>query len=73
MTASRWLLLVLTLVVAAILAIAIGTISVPISAIADALRGDQSTPAMVVRSLRIPRVVLASLVGAGLGMSGAAL
>jgi iron complex transport system permease protein len=73
MRPSRWLLLVLTLVVAAILAIAIGTISVPLSAIVDAFRGDQSTPAMVVRSLRIPRVVLASLVGAGLGMSGAAL
>jgi len=73
MTASRWLLLVLSLVVAAILAIAIGTINVPISAIGDALRGDQSTPALVVRSLRIPRVILATLVGAGLGMSGAAL
>ena len=73
MTLSRWLLLVVTLIVAAILAIAIGTISVPVSAIVDAIRGDQSTPAMVVRSLRVPRVVLASLVGAGLGMSGAAL
>ena len=73
MTVSRWLLLVITLIVVAILAIAIGTISVPLSAIVDAIRGDQSTPAMVVRSLRVPRVVLAALVGAGLGMSGAAL
>jgi iron complex transport system permease protein len=73
MKASTWVLLVVTLLVAAILAVAIGTISVPISALFDALRGDQSTPAMVVRSLRVPRVVLAVLVGAGLGMSGAAL
>jgi iron complex transport system permease protein len=73
MKPSRWLLLTVALLVAAVLAIAIGTISVPISAIVDAFRGGQSTPAMVIRSLRIPRVVLASLVGAGLGMSGAAL
>jgi iron complex transport system permease protein len=73
MTPSRWLLLVSALLVAAVLAIAIGTISVPISAIVDAFRGGQSTPAMVIRSLRVPRVVLAALVGAGLGMSGAAL
>ena len=73
MKLSRWLWLGLALVVALILAIAIGTISVPISAIVDAFRGGQSTPAVVVRSLRVPRVILASLVGAGLGMSGAAL
>ncbi len=73
MRLSRWLWLGLALVVALILAIAIGTISVPISAIVDAFRGGQSTPAVVVRSLRVPRVILASLVGAGLGMSGAAL
>jgi len=73
MKPSRWALLVLALFVAAVLAIAIGTIRVPISALADAFRGSQSTSAFVVRSLRVPRVVLATLVGAGLGMSGAAL
>ena len=74
MPLSRWLFLVGALVAAAFLAIALGTISVPISAIFDALRGvTDSTPAMVVRTLRLPRVGLAVLVGAGLGMSGAAL
>jgi len=74
MSASRWILLVGALVVASLLAIAIGTISVPISAIVDALRGvTDSTPAMVVRTLRLPRVALAIFVGAGLGTSGAAL
>ena len=74
MTPSRWVLLLLALVLAAFLAIAVGTISVPLSAIVDALRGaTDSTPAMVVRTLRLPRVALAILVGAGLGMSGAAL
>jgi iron complex transport system permease protein len=74
MPVSRWALLLGALVGAAVLAIAIGTISVPLSAIFDGLRGvTDSTPAMVVRTLRLPRVVLAIFVGAGLGSSGAAL
>ena len=74
MTPSRWLILLSALAVAAFVAIAVGTISVPLSAVVDALRGvTDSTPAMVVRTLRLPRVALAMLVGAGLGMSGAAL
>ena len=66
-------MLLLALFVAMLIAIAIGTIRVPISAIVEAFQGGQSTPATVVRSLRIPRVVLAALVGAGLGVSGASL
>jgi iron complex transport system permease protein len=74
MTLSRWLMLLGVLAIAAFVAIAVGTISVPLSAVVDALRGmTDSTPAMVVRTLRLPRVALAVLVGAGLGMSGAAL
>ena len=74
MTLSRWLILLGTLAIAAFVAIAVGTISVPLSAVFDALRGvTDSTPAMVVSTLRLPRVALAVLVGAGLGMSGAAL
>jgi iron complex transport system permease protein len=74
MTLARWLVLLAALAGAAFVAIAVGTISVPLSAIVDALRGvTDSTPAMVVSTLRLPRVALAILVGAGLGMSGAAL
>jgi len=74
MSATRWALLVGALLVAALLAVAIGTINVPMSAVWDALRGRTDTmPAMVVRTLRLPRVALAMIVGAGLGMSGAAL
>ncbi len=74
MSASRWLLLVAAVVAASLLAIAVGTIDVPLSAVWDALRGHvDSAPAMVVRSLRLPRVALAILVGAGLAMSGVAL
>jgi len=74
MTLARWLMLLAILAVAAFVAIAVGTITVPLSAVFDAFRGvTDSTPAMVVTTLRLPRVALAILIGAGLGMSGAAL
>jgi iron complex transport system permease protein len=74
MSAFRWSVLVVALLAAALLAVAIGTISIPPSALFDALRGSGSgVAATVIRTLRVPRVVLATLVGAGLGMSGAAL
>ncbi len=74
MSTGRWLLLGVVLAAVSILAIAVGTIPVPISAIWDALRGTGDTQlTYVVRALRLPRVVMASLVGVGLGMSGAAL
>lgn len=74
MSRLRWLSLLIALVVAALLAIGIGTINIPPSALFDALRGRGSGVAdVVIRTLRVPRVLLAMLVGAGLGMSGAAL
>ena len=74
MTATRWVLLVVLLAAASVLAVAVGTISIPISGLWDALRGSGDSMAVtVVRTLRVPRVTLAILVGAGLGMSGAAL
>jgi iron complex transport system permease protein len=74
MSAARWLGLVILLVAASLLAVAVGTVSIPIPALWNSLRrvGD-TMPIMVVWTLRIPRVALAILVGAGLGMSGAAL
>jgi iron complex transport system permease protein len=74
MPLARWALLVIALVAASLLAVAVGTVSIPISALWDALRHvGETMPIMVVWTLRIPRVALAILVGAGLGMSGAAL
>jgi iron complex transport system permease protein len=74
MSPARWLALVLVLVGISIVAVAVGTIPVPISTIWDAVRGAGDPQlAYVVRALRLPRVVMASLVGVGLGMSGAAL
>jgi iron complex transport system permease protein len=74
MSVPRWIALVLALVLAALLAISIGAMSISPSDIWKAISGgEESVPVLVVRTLRLPRVALAALVGAGLGMSGAAL
>jgi iron complex transport system permease protein len=74
MPLARWIGLVLLLVGAGVVAIAVGAISVPISEVWNAVTGGpESMYVNVVRTLRLPRVTLAMLVGAGLGMSGAAL
>ncbi|HEU4641652.1 MAG TPA: iron ABC transporter permease [Gemmatimonadaceae bacterium] len=72
--AAMWggaMVLLAALVVAAV---AWGTVPLAPRAVALAVlgRGDPGTVA-IVRALRLPRVALALLVGAGLGMSGAAL
>jgi iron complex transport system permease protein len=74
MSPWRWAALVFVLVVACVVAVAVGTISIPISDLWQGVVGAGDTmPAIVVRTLRLPRVTLAIFVGAGLGMSGAAL
>jgi iron complex transport system permease protein len=69
-----WLAATVALLAAGVLGVALG--SVPLAP-RDVLRavaglGDETTVA-IVRSLRMPRVMLAAVVGAGLGISGAAL
>jgi iron complex transport system permease protein len=74
MSVWRWVGLVCALLAACLLAVSVGTISIPISEVWHALAGSgDSMPATIVRTLRLPRVTLALLVGAGLGMSGGAL
>ncbi len=72
MRASRWAVLVAALIAAGVLGLAIGTIRLSPSQLWDGVRG-LGDAAFIVRGLRLPRVVLAALVGAGLGMSGGAL
>ena len=72
MRVSRWAGLVAALLLAAVLGLAIGTIRLSPAQVWDGLRGIGES-AFVVRGLRLPRVVLAALVGAGLGISGGAL
>jgi len=74
MSVLRWTALVLALLLAALVAISVGAMSISPSDIWKAISGGpESVPVLVVRTLRLPRVALATLVGAGLGMSGAAL
>jgi iron complex transport system permease protein len=69
-----WLALVAALLAIAMIAVARGAVSVPLAAVLDALRGrGDPTAIAIVRDLRLPRVVLGALVGAGLAASGAAL
>src|SRR5207302_10671366 len=65
---------VAVLVLIAMLAVARVAVSISIAAVMDALRGrGDPTAVAIVRDLRLPRLVLGALVGAGLGASGAAL
>jgi iron complex transport system permease protein len=69
-----WLGLIAALLTVAMIAVARGAVSVSLAAVLDALRGrGDPTVIAIVRDLRLPRVMLGALVGAGLGASGAAL
>jgi iron complex transport system permease protein len=71
---SRWLLLVLALLVALGAGVMLGTLRLsPADVLAGVLGTGTPTQVAVVRALRLPRVLLAALVGVGLGASGAAL
>lgn len=71
---AYWLALALVLLATAMTAIAVGPVSVPLASVIDALRGHGDPTAIaIVRDLRLPRVILGALVGAGLGASGAML
>ena len=71
---SYWIVLAVVLVAVAMIAIAVGPVSVPLPSVFAALQGKGDPTAIaIVRDLRLPRVVLGALVGAGLGASGAML
>jgi iron complex transport system permease protein len=69
-----WAAALVALVGLATAGVALGAVPLDVSDVWAALmgRGDPVAVA-IVRTLRLPRVALAALVGAGLGMSGAAL
>jgi len=69
-----WVVLIAAVLLIAMIAIALGAVSVSLTDVIEALRGrGDPTAIAIVRDLRLPRVVLGALVGAGLGASGAAL
>ena len=64
--------LVALLVLAALLGLAVGSRTLPVGTVVDALvYPDGSDAATIVRGLRLPRTVLAIAVGAALGVAGA--
>lgn len=74
MTPARWAALSAALVVAMVVATLVGTVAVPVGDAMAALAGRGSPlAAQIVRDLRLPRVLLVALVGAGLGTAGSAL
>ena len=74
MRASRWALLALALVIALVAGVLVGTMHLsPADLLSGVMGVGDPMPIAVVRTLRLPRVLLAALVGAGLGASGAAL
>lgn len=69
-----WVVGGVLLVCVSLLAIALGAVSLPFDTVINALRGSGDMASVsIVRELRLPRVLLAALVGAGLAMSGGAL
>ncbi|MHB1329084.1 MAG: iron chelate uptake ABC transporter family permease subunit, partial [Gemmatimonadales bacterium] len=69
----KLLVLVLAAVAAALLALAIGAVALPISQVVDGLVHPDGTAGAIVWQLRLPRILLAFAVGGALGVSGAAL
>ena len=69
-----WVVASLALVAAAILGVGLGSVPLAPGDVVRAIAGQgDATTVAIVRALRLPRVVLAAVVGAGLGISGAAL
>jgi iron complex transport system permease protein len=69
-----WLGLITVLLAIGLIAVASGAVPISFTSIFAALDGNgDPTVVAIVRDLRLPRVLLAMLVGAGLGASGAAL
>jgi iron complex transport system permease protein len=74
MRARDWIVLLVVLLLAGMAALAFGTLDVTLGQTWRALLGEgDATTVLVVRELRLPRTVLAALIGAALGVSGAAL
>ena len=69
-----WSVAVASLVAAAVLGVALGPVPLAASSLWAALAGQGDPTAItIVQAIRLPRVALAALVGAALGMSGAAM
>lgn len=73
MTPRRWLILLAAVAVALVAGVLLGAVDVSWRGILGAFRGNGSGDASLVRYLRMPRVLLAFLVGGALSVAGASL
>lgn len=74
MTRARWSLLFVALALAGVAGLTLGPVRIGLGGVLRALAGAGDIQTVgIVRDLRLARVVLAVITGAGLGMSGAAL
>ncbi|MEP7000292.1 MAG: iron ABC transporter permease [bacterium] len=74
MRVSRWATLWIALALSIVAGVAIGILQLSMHDVINGIVGvGAPMPVAVVRTLRLPRVLLAALVGGGLGASGAAL
>jgi len=72
--AWHWIAMGAVLAALAVISLGTGVIHIPAGEVVSALQGSgDAATVSIIRNLRLPRIVLAGLVGAGLGMSGGAL
>ena len=70
----HWAAMGITLAVLSVISLGTGVIRIPPRDVVDALMGSADPATIsIIMNLRLPRILLGALVGAGLGMSGAAL
>ena len=70
----HWLAMAGVLAALSVFSLGTGVIDIPAREVMDALRGNgEPATVSIIRNLRLPRILLGMLVGAGLGMSGGAL
>lgn len=74
-TQGRWLTAVLTILVIALLMLSLmtGPAHFPLRTVLSALVSDQGVASIIVRDIRLPRTLLAALIGATFGIAGASL
>ncbi|WP_374339943.1 FecCD family ABC transporter permease [Methyloversatilis sp.] len=74
-TGSRLVVLAGVLLLIVLQGLGSGALDLPVSAVVGALSGSGDDPeaGLVVRTLRLPRVLLGTIAGAGLGIAGAAM
>src|SRR6185295_7734586 len=70
----HWAAMLTVLILIAIISLGSGVIHISAPDVVNALAGNgDATTVSIIRQLRLPRILLGILVGAGLGMSGGAL